>query len=195
MINMKCFTKSFCVLILRLTLCLSLVSFFVSLIGCKPAQVITERVLIKTDSTAILELKEDIEFKGNKIIMLESELKQIKEDVFHESSYLHRHEIIYETTSKIDSLTGKFPISSEIFSENTSIMERKQREYLNQLENTNIEMANLITKNSELKQTVERLHDEKRSVETKAKRVLRVGWWLVCLVVGFVIFYSSPLYP
>ena len=192
---MKCLSDNLRVMIKKLLLVFLLVFLFVSIIGCKPSQVITEKVFIKTDSTAVLELKEDIEYKGNKIIMLESELKQIKEDVFNESNYQHKHEIFYDTNSTINSLTGKFPISSEIISENSSVVERKQKEFLNQLENTNIEIAELLTKNSELKQTVERLLDEKRSVETKAKRVLRVGWWLVCLVVGFVIFYSSPLYP
>ena len=187
---MKCLFNDFVVLILRLTLCLSLVSFFVSLIGCKPAQVVTERVLIKSDSTAVLELKEETEFKGNKIMMLESELKQIKEDVFNESNYQHKHEIFYDTTSIIDSLTGKFPISSEIIFENSFIVERKQREYLNQLENTNIEIAELITINSDLKQTVERLQDEKRSVETKERRVLRVGWWVLALVLGLFVFWT-----
>lgn len=192
---MKCLSDNLRVMIKKLLLVFLLVFLFVSIIGCKPSQVITEKVFIKTDSTAVLELKEDIEYKGNKIIMLESELKQIKEDVFNESNYQHKHEIFYDTNSTINSLTGKFPISSEIISENSSVVERKQREYLNQLENTNIEMAELITKNSELKQTVERLLDEKRSVETKAKRVLRVGWWVLGLVVGFFICYSSPLYP
>ena len=188
---MKCLSDNLRVMIKKLLL----VFLFVSIIGCKPSQVITEKVFIKTDSTAVLELKEDIEYKGNKIIMLESELKQIKEDVFNESNYQHKHEIFYDTNSTINSLTGKFPISSEIISENSSVVERKQREYLNQLENTNIEIAELLTKNSELKQTVERLLDEKRSVETKVKRVLRVGWWVLGLVVGFFICYSSPLYP
>lgn len=82
--------------------------------GCKPARVVTERVVTRTDSTAVHVLSDSLYRQERAIASLQASLKRAREENTRVASETRQHVIRYDTTAPPDTLTGKRPISSEV---------------------------------------------------------------------------------
>ena len=146
-------------------LTLGLIIFFAT--GCKPKQIIQEKIITKVDSTAFYSLQEQILSKNLSIEFLQRELNKSREENNKLQEFIYKHEINYDTNLPILPETGKPPISSEVITESKRFLENTIKE----LETINLEYRNevnsLSLKNSNLELTVKALKEENRILKEK----------------------------
>lgn len=171
-------------------LTLGLIIFFAT--GCKPKQIIQEKIITKVDSTAIYSLQEQILSKDISIENLQRELSKTREENSRLQEFIYKHEINYDTNLPVIPETGKPPVLSEVITESKRFLENTIKE----LETINLEYRNeiksLSLKNSNLELTVEALKEENRILKEK---VIPTGgskfssflWGIVTGVVLFLV--------
>ena len=146
-------------------LSLGLIIFFAT--GCKPKQIIQERIITKVDSTAVYSLQEQILSKNISIEFLQRELNKSREENSKLQEFIYKYEIYYDTSLPVIPETGKPPISAEITTESKRSLEKTIKE----LETVNLEYRKeveaLSVKNSNLELTVESLKEENKELESK----------------------------
>lgn len=103
-------------------LTLGLIIFFA--MGCKPKQVIQEKIIYKTDSLAITKLRDSLHRQEKKIAILEIDLLRTKEENSKLTNEVSRYETYYDTSKPIVPETGKPPIASEITTISKSQLKR-----------------------------------------------------------------------
>ena len=146
-------------------LSLGLIIFFAT--GCKPKQIIQEKIITKVDSTAVYSLQEQILSKNISIEFLQRELNKSREENSKLQEFIYKYEIYYDTSLPVIPETGKPPISAEITTESKRSLEKTIKE----LETVNLEYRKeveaLSVKNSNLELTVESLKEENKELESK----------------------------
>ncbi len=146
-------------------LSLGLIIFFAT--GCKPKQIIQERIVTKVDSTAVYSLQEQILSKNLSIENLQRELSKTREENSRLQEFIYKYEIYYDTSLPVIPETGKPPISAEITTESKRSLEKTIKE----LETINLEYRKeveaLSVKNSNLELTVESLKEENKELLDK----------------------------
>ena len=169
-------------------LSLGLIIFFAT--GCKPKQIIQEKIITKVDSTAIFSLQEQILSKNISIEFLQRELNKSREENNKLQEFIYKYEVYYDTNLPVLVETGKPPISSEVITESKRFLENTIKE----LETINLEYRNevnsLSLKNSNLELTVKALKEENRILKEK---VIPTGGskfssFLWGIVIGAVLF-------
>jgi cell division protein FtsB len=137
------------------------------LVGCKPKQIITEKVMTTTDSTAVLSLKAELHAKEIQIENLKTDLKRIRDENIRLQSEASSHIINYDTTAPVDPQTGKYPIASETITQSKSQIDKTISEFeiLNQKYNNQINK--LAQENQNLEYTLEALKEENHSLKEK----------------------------
>ena len=135
--------------------------------GCKPKQIITEKVITKVDSTAITSLKTELQRKAIEIEILKTDLERSRDEITRLASESSSHTINYDTTAPLNPETGKYPIMQEIITNTKSQLDRtiKEMETLKQ-EHTS-EVDSLTTISTDLEQKVEKLTKENSEMKTK----------------------------
>lgn len=136
------------------------------LIGCKPKQIIQERVVTKVDSATFARLTNEVSKMGTLVEMMKSEIKVTREENARLQSEVSTHEIKYDTAAPLKP-DGTYPKSSETITESRSILEKTIKE----LEITNMEYQKenrtLTRINANLEMTVKVLKDENRELKEK----------------------------
>ncbi|OJV74669.1 MAG: hypothetical protein BGO34_00025 [Bacteroidia bacterium 44-10] len=164
--------------------------------GCKPNQLVTEKVITKIDSTAVWNLEKELHKKEIQITLLETDLKRAKDENINLSSEISKHEIHYDTSAPVDTATGRPPVSSEIISISKSWMEKTIKEYETLIQQTSTENETLITENTNLQLMVKTLVNENKELKEKTTaagstkfRLFFFGLMagiLPCLIIYFV---------
>jgi hypothetical protein len=135
--------------------------------GCKPNQLITEKVVTKIDSTAVWNLEKELYNRELRITLLETDLKRAKDENINLRNEISKHEIYYDTSAPVDSATGRPPVSSEIITINKSWMEKTIKEYETLIQQTSTENETLTTENINLQLTVKTLINENKELKEK----------------------------
>ena len=65
--------------------------------GCKPNQLVTEKIVTKIDNTAVWNLEKELHKKELRVTLLETDLKRAKDENINLSSEISKHEIHYDT--------------------------------------------------------------------------------------------------
>ena len=144
-------------------LLLLLIAFFAT--GCKPAQIITERVTV--DSTAIAKLQTELQSKEKVIESLTTDLKRVIEENVLLRSESSSHEINYDTGLPISPETGKPPVQSETITHSKYEYDRVVTENETLRKEHSKEVNSLETKISNLELTVETLTQENSELKTR----------------------------
>lgn len=146
-------------------LTLGLIIFFAT--GCKPKQISKESYEVKTDSSAIYSLQEQISAKSLRIEYLQRELNKLREENNKLQEFIYKYEVYYDTNLPVLAETGKPPVKSEITTESKKYLENTIKE----LEITNLEYRkeaeDLSVKNSNLDLMVKSLKEENRELKEK----------------------------
>ena len=151
--------------------------------GCKPKQVVNEQYVAVTDSTAVFQLSDSIQIKEWQMSVLRTQLNRFIEENFNLESKTWQKEIYYDTSAKIDSVSGKHPVLSEIVSTNIITLEKSSinNEALMSVDSiVGIKISEL---NSNIDLKVEKLVDENKSIETEPVYNFSMRYILVCIVV------------
>ena len=136
--------------------------------GCKPQQILTERVVKVTDSTLISKLNDEIYSKEVRIGVLESDLKRSVEENIRLLNEVSSHVINYDTGAQINPQTGKYPIANETITETKSSLEKTVKEYEQQVTEQKDSLQTLSTYKRELESEVNTLKKENKDLKEKA---------------------------
>lgn len=158
--KLKCRSIAFAVAMLT-----AVILFFST--GCKPKQIITEKVITKVDSTAITSLKTELQRKAIEIEILKTDLERSRDEITRLASESSSHTINYDTTAPVDPQTGKYPILQEIITNTKSQLDRTIREIesLKQEHARKVDSLTMVSTDMELK--VEKLTKENSEMKTK----------------------------
>lgn len=173
----------------RIIVAASVIAILQLLSACKPSQLITERIITKTDSAAVWNLEKELHKKELRITLLETDLKRTKDENLNLRSEILKHEIHYDTTAPVDTSTGRPPVSAEIITITKSWMNRTIKEYENLIQQTSTENETLTTENTNLQLTVKTLVDENRELKEKttAAGSIRSRLFSIGLMVGILL--------
>ena len=155
--------------------------------GCKPQQVVTERVVTRTDSTAVRVLKDSLMKKEKQIAFLRTDLKRASEENIHIKSDSHRHEIHYDTSAPPDSVTGKQPVASEIITHIRSRYEKVAGDEETRRDEWSGERESRVLEQKSEVSAVDRQTDEDRLKEKKVSSRRNHTLFLAGVMVGLVI--------
>ena len=162
----------------RIIAAASVIAILQLLLACKPNQLITEKVITKTDSTAVWNLEKELHEKEIRITLLETDLKRTKDENLNLRNEISKHEIHYDTTAPVDTSTGRPPVSAEIITITKSWMEKTIKEYETLIQQTSTENETLTTENTNLQLTVKTLVNENRELKEKTIAAGNTRSWL-----------------
>ncbi len=156
------------------------------IVGCKPNQIVTEKISAQSDSSAVVLLENEISQKEIIIAALQSDLTRFKEENLNLMNEVSIHQIKYDTSQPIDSETHNPPISTEIITTSNTQLEKSLKEYELLLREASIENKNLTTQNSNLQLTVESLINENETLKTKTPSQSRLNYYLFFVNIIFL---------
>lgn len=137
------------------------------LTGCKPKQVITERVVTKVDSTAVTSLKMELQKKTIEVEILKTDLERSRDEITKLASESSSHTINYDTTAPVNPTTGKYPILQEIITSTKSQLDKTIKEMEALRQEYNREVNHIETEKSNLELTVKALREENNELKKK----------------------------
>lgn len=146
---------------------LLLIATLFFLVGCKPKQIITEKVVTTSDSSAVISLKNELHAKEIQIENLKTDFKRLSDENTRLLSEASSHTINYDTTASVDSHTGKYPIASETIAQSKSLLEKTIKEFEFLKQEYNNEIYKLTQEKQDLEYTLESLKNENRTLKEK----------------------------
>jgi len=137
------------------------------LVGCKPKQIITEKLVTTIDSSAVFSLKNELHAKEIQVENLKTDFKRLRDENSRLLSEASSRTINYDTAATVDPNTGKYPIASETITQSKSQIDKtiSKFEILNQKYNNQINK--LAQENQNLEYTLEALKEENHSLKEK----------------------------
>lgn len=145
-----------------------IIIFFIllSLVGCKPKQIIQERVVYKTDSAAVTSLRSELQKKTIELQVATTDLERTREEIIKLRSEVSQHEINYDTNAPLKP-DGTYPIASETKTESKTEYEQTKKEYLKIIDELKKEVQEVTTKNINLDQEVKKITEENKELKSK----------------------------
>jgi chromosome segregation ATPase len=137
------------------------------LVGCKPKQIITEKVVTTIDSSAVISLKNQLHAKEIQIENLQTDFKRLSDENTRLMSEASTHTVNYDTAAPVDPHTGKYPIASETITQNKSQLEKTIKEFEILEQEYKNEIYKLTWVNQNLEYTLEALKVENRTLKEK----------------------------
>ena len=137
------------------------------LVGCKPKQIITEKVVTTIDSSAVISLKNELHAKEIQVENLKTDFKRLGDENTRLMSESSSHTINYDTAAPVVLHTGKYPIASETITQSKSLLEKTIKEFEILEQEYNNEIYKLTRENQNLEFTLETLKEENHSLKEK----------------------------
>lgn len=137
------------------------------LVGCKPKQIITEKVVTTIDSSAVISLKNELHEKEIQVENLKTDFKRLSDENTLLMSEASTHTVNYDTAAAVDPHTGKYPIASETITQSKSLLEKTIKEFEILQQEYNNEIYKLTRENQNLDYTLEALKEENHSLKEK----------------------------
>jgi regulator of replication initiation timing len=137
------------------------------LAGCKPKQIITEKVVTIIDSSAVISLKNELHEKEIQVENLKTDFKHLRDENTRLMSEASTHTINYDTAAPVDPHTGKYPIASETITQTKSQIDKTIKEFEILQQEYNNEIYKLTRENQNLDYTLEALKEENISLKEK----------------------------
>lgn len=135
--------------------------------GCKPKQIIQERVITKIDSTAVITLKSELQKKNVEVEMIKTDLERFREDNTRLQEEVSKYEVEYDTSGPVNPQTGKPPVKKETTTNSKSLLEKMVKDYEIQLSEYKKEVETITTKKNNLEYEVKQLRDENSELKNK----------------------------
>lgn len=166
------------------------------LTGCKPKQIIQERVVTKIDSTEVLFLKSELTKLTIENKTLKTDLERFREENIKLRSDVSKHEIKYNTDAPLKP-DGTYPKASETITESKTEYEQTKKEYLKIIDELKKEVQEVTTKNINLDQEVKKITEENKELKSKTTPTtgfnFRLFGWGVLTGVILVLFVKFKL--
>lgn len=172
------------------------------LTGCKPKQIITEKVVTKVDSTAITSLKSELQKKIIEIELLKTDLERSRYEISRLASESSSHTINYDTTAPVNPETGKYPILQETITSTKSQLDKAVKEMEVLRQEYNREVTHIETEKSNLQLTIKALREENSELNKKITptagfnfRLFGIGMiaGMLLLIAGYILWGKIKL--
>ena len=162
-----------------------LILFFLT--GCGSKKTVTEKIVTKTDSAAVVSLQTELNVKNTVIENLKTILERIREENTRLLSESSSHTINYDTGAPVNPETGEYPKSSETKTESKVLLDKtiKEMETLKQEHEREVETLEQI--NSSLESMVKLLKQENSALKTKTTPVFNLKSFLSGIVAGMIL--------
>lgn len=158
------------------------------IIGCKPKQIIQEKVVTKIDSSQVITLKDELQKKTIEVELLKTDLERVRDENIRLQSEVSSHVINYDTGAQIKP-DGQYPKANETITQSKSIYENtiKQLEFLSQSYGKKVD--SLITLNKNLQQSIELVTNENKSLSEKTTPTTGFNFrlFLIGVIVGILL--------
>ena len=158
------------------------------IIGCKPKQIIQEKVVTKIDSSQVITLKDELQKKTIEVELLKTDLERTRDENIRLQSEVSSHVINYDTGAQINP-DGQYPKANETITQSKSIYENtiRQLEFLSQTYGKKVD--SLITLNRNLQQSIEMVTNENKSLSEKTTPTTGFNFrlFLIGIVVGILL--------
>ena len=165
----------------------AIILFFAT--GCKPKQIVTEKVVTKVDSSAIISLQQQVSARNILIEIMNADLQTIREENVRLQGEVSKHEINYDTAAPLKP-DGTYPKASETITESRTTIEKKIEEFETLKQEYRREAESLTSKNEYLELTIKTLREENRDLKEKNYSNNRIqfslvflGSWSWCIVI------------
>jgi len=156
--------------------------------GCKTQHSNREKIVTRIDSTAVVILERELLNLVNENLDLRISIDKIRSENSMLSSVIEKHIIDYDILGKINEETGKYPISREEKSINTSVLQKEIKEKETLLQEAKIEIRNITSQNSLLKSETSFLKNENKDLKSKLTTdAFSLKWFVYGLLAGIVI--------
>ena len=146
---------------------ITILIILVILAGCKPKQVVTEKVAGTSDSTSTLAIQAELSERESKVDSISAYLEALREIKSQLLEEVSRHEIKYDTSALVNPETWKYPIAEEVKTESRVAYENKINEQMEQTVVLIRDLSRTSTENIFLEQEVSRLKSENRELMKK----------------------------
>jgi len=137
------------------------------LVGCKPKQIITEKLVTTIDSSAVFSLKNELHAKEIQVENLKTDFKRLRDENSRLLSEASSRTINYDTAATVDPHTGKYPIANETITQSKSLLDKTIRDFEILEQEYNNEIYKLTRENQNLEYTLETLKEEILSLKEK----------------------------
>ena len=137
------------------------------LVGCKPKQIITEKLVTTIDSSAVFSLKNELHAKEIQVENLKTDFKRLRDENSRLLSEASSRTINYDTAATVDPHTGKYPIANETITQSKSLLDKTIKEFEILKQEYNNEIYKLTRENQNLEYTLETLKEENLSLKEK----------------------------
>lgn len=158
------------------------------IIGCKPKQIIQEKVVTKIDSSQVITLKDELQKKTIEVELLKTDLERVRDENIRLQSEVSSHVINYDTGAQIKP-DGQYPKASETIVQSKSVYEKtiKQLEFLSQSYGKKVD--SLITLNKNLQQSIKLVTNENKNLSNKTTPTTGFNFklFLIGVIVGILI--------
>jgi hypothetical protein len=158
------------------------------IIGCKPKQIIQEKVVTKIDSSQVVTLKDELQKKTIEVELLKTDLERTRDENIRLQSEVSSHVINYDTGAQIKP-DGQYPKANETITQSKVVYENtiKQLEFLSQSYGKKVD--SLITLNRNLQQSIELVTNENKSLSEKTTPTTGFNFrlFLIGIVVGILL--------
>ncbi len=155
--------------------------------GCKPKQLMNEQHVIKMDSTAVFEFNDSLQVREWQMTVFRTHLNRLIEDSFNLESKMLKKEVFYDTSAQKDSVSGKYPLSSEVETTNIITLERSLKNHEAHIKDDLIEKTDVSIQNSNISYKVEKEIDENKIVETKLLHKTSLKYILFILFTSLIL--------
>jgi len=166
----------------RVLVVLSLILLTIN--GCKPQQIITEKVVTKIDSTKVITLQEELYKKTEEIVLLRAELERMREENTKLQSEISSHIINYDVEANVNP-DGQYPKASETITQSKIIFERQIKELETSKLQYSKKIDSLVNVNKNLELSVALLKNE--NIELKDKTTPTTGFNFRLFIVGVIV--------
>ncbi len=161
------------------------VLFFI--IGCKPKQIITEKVVTKVDSTAVITLQNELNKRDSITESLIAQLERTIEEITKMENETSSHTIIYDTTAQVIPETGKYPVLQEVKTNTKSQLEKTISEMEKLQQDYNKKISSLEDEKSNLSSTVEMQKNENKQLKEKTVPTFNLKSFFIGFSAGLII--------
>lgn len=158
------------------------------IIGCKPKQIIQEKVVTKIDSSQVTTLNDELQKKTIEVELLKTDLERTRDENIRLQSEVSSHVINYDTGAQIKP-DGQYPKANETITQSKYIYERtiKELEVLKQQYSKKVDSLIIVNKN--LQQSIELVTNENKSLSEKTTPTTGFNFklFLIGVIVGILI--------
>jgi len=172
----------------------TLMILFLFVTGCGSKKTVTEKVVTKVDSTAVVSLQTELSVKNAIIENMKTDLERTRDENVRLQDEVSKHEVEYDTSEPINPQTGKPPVKKETTTNSKSVLERRVEDYEVQLTEYKKEVETLTLSKSNLEYELNMVKRENSDIKTNSAPVFNLKSFLWGIVTGAVLLFLLILF-